>query len=150
MRPSRLLFGALTVLLLGACSERYIASAGATSLVVVDDLVVTGDSAVARVIHVLPPDGHRPLTGKAALTRMDDHINIDCGKGRYASRGQRFILADGEILDLPATRLNWLGPKPGTVSADILDIACDPEKAKAASTRNSLRTVIRRYKAALN
>lgn len=147
MRLSRPVFAALAVLSLGACSERYIAHAGEGSLVVVEDMVAAGNSVAARAIHILPSDNYGPLTGKAPMVRMDDYLEFDCGGGRFASRGQRFTLEDGEVLDLPAEQLEWKRPTESSVSAAILEVACDPEKAKAASTRNSLKTVIRRYKA---
>lgn len=140
-------FAGLAVVSLGACSERWIASAGENSMVVVDDVVRAGDSVAATAIHILPKDRYRPIDGKAPMARMDDHLEFDCRTGRFASRGQRFTLADGEVMDLPANGLEWIKPREHSVSASIVGVVCDPEKAKAASTRNSLKTAIRRYRA---
>ena len=148
MRPVSTALLSLALTGLSACFEpaggRYIVAANAAGLVVVEQVVVNGASASARTTMVTPEDKPLPLTGKAPIVRVQYFHEFDCSGRQMASRGQRFVLQDGEILDLPARQLKWKKPDR-QLEGDILAVVCDPAIAREKSTRNSFGAVTRRY-----
>lgn len=149
MRPVPAALLALVLPCLAACFEpaggRYIIAANTAGLVVVEQVVVNGASASARTTMVPPENKPLPLTGKPPIVQVQHFHEFDCAARQIASRGQRFVLQDGEILDLPASRLKWTRPNPRQLEDDILSVVCDPAVAREKSTRNSFGTVTRRY-----
>lgn len=149
MRPVSTALLSLALTCLSACFEpaggRYIVAANTAGLVVVEQVVVNGASASARTTMVTPEDKPLPLTGKAPIVHVQYFHEFDCSGRRMASRGQRFVLQDGEILDLPARRLTWTKPGRRQLEGNILAVVCDPAVAREKSTRNSFGAVTRRY-----
>ncbi len=138
-----LMIAGLAAIALGACSERHVAAANETALIVVENVERKGDVGTAEIFYTFaePPALDQGATDKAV--RMRYEVEFDCRAKAWGERLQEMTMADGRSFTnrYPVARLTQR--VQGTLGGSIQAALCGT--GRDTSTRRPRRAIEKSY-----